>query len=93
MNLNQKDFIKEISADTGYTQGDITRVFESIETNVIKNIKEGNSVKLFSGIVFYPKFVEEHIGRNPRTGETITIPEKILFKTKISEVFKKKISE
>lgn len=92
MKLNQKDFIKQISDDTGYTQGDISKVFESIEKKLLENLKEQNSIKLVSGVVFSSKFVPARESINPKTQEPVTTSAKIKCSVKFSNAFKEKVN-
>lgn len=93
MKVNRKDFIKQISADTGYAIVDITEVFDSLERNMIKNLKEQNTVKLCKGVTFGSKLVESKTSYDPRNRKAITIPSKIKCNVKFSKVFKDSVNE
>lgn len=89
--MNQKEFIKKISSDTGFTQKDITDVFTSIEKNLIQALVDGVPVKLISGVTFNSVDKPETTARNPRTGETVVVPAKRVCKVKLTNSFKDKL--
>jgi nucleoid DNA-binding protein len=52
--ISNKDFIRAISADTGFTQKDIADVFESGAKIILENLKKGIATSVFQGMVVYP---------------------------------------
>lgn len=52
--VNNKDFIRAISKETGFTQKDIADVLESAADLVISNLSNGIETAVFQGMVIYP---------------------------------------
>ncbi|MFB6264976.1 MAG: integration host factor subunit alpha [Bradymonadaceae bacterium] len=63
---------------------------------VIETIKEtaegGDDVKISTFGKFVVRHKDERIGRNPKTGVEITIPERKVVRFKVSEVFKDELN-
>lgn len=74
MKITNKDFIRLVSKESGYTQKDIAGVLDSIRTVLIDAAKRQNTVKVFNGLTMEGKQIDARAGRNPQTGESITIP-------------------
>lgn len=58
----------------GYSKAEAQRVLESVIGLVSEKLVEGNTVELRGLGIFSPKLRPERVGRNPRTGESITTP-------------------
>lgn len=71
--INNTDYIRLIAKDTGYTQKDVAEVLKSAANVVADQLKTGNSVAVFRGVTFKNIHRAERQGRNPQTGESITI--------------------
>lgn len=52
--VNNKDFIRSIAAETGFTQKDISEVLTSAANVVLKNLKDGVATMVFRGMTVYP---------------------------------------
>lgn len=86
--INYKDFIKQISKATGYSQKNIQEVLDNAESVLIENIKNDEEVKILKTISIVPTQKGEKEARNPFTGETIVVPAKRTIKAKISKNLK-----
>ncbi len=51
--VNYKDFIRQISKDTGYAQKDISAVLESAENLIDNNLNNGIETTALKGMVVY----------------------------------------
>lgn len=74
--MNKADFITEISKESGLTKADCEIFIRAMSNVVLRVIATEDSVKVgdigtFSGVT-----KKGRIGRNPKTGESITIPDK-----------------
>lgn len=83
--MNKKEFIKEVSDDCGLPQKDISTALTSILAVIKEAVRRGDEVTFFEFGKFYKKFFEERKGRNPQTGEEITIPAHSVFAFRASE--------
>lgn len=89
--INNKDFVKQISKKTGYTQSDIKAVISAASNIIIDNLVDGNSTVLFTGLTIEPRDVAATDKRNPRDGSVIHIPAHKAPKAKFGVRFKEAI--
>lgn len=71
--INKSEFISEISNISGLTKGDSGLALEGFTGAVIKFLSAGDSVSMVGFGSFYIKDRKERKGRNPQTGEEITV--------------------
>ena len=89
--MNKADFVKKIAADTELTQKQAAAALESVLANIQEVVASGDSIT-FSGFgTFSVKSREAREGRNPATGETITIPASKAPAFKAGKIFKDKV--
>ena len=72
--MSKTDLVNFIAEETGLTKADSSRALEAVMNGVIKGLKEEGKVSLTGFCTFAAKEKEAKEGRNPRTGETVTIP-------------------
>lgn len=83
-----RDLLEKVVEKTGVTKSVAIDVLNTITQSIVNSVKEGNRV-LLSGLgSFSQQTRAAKKGRNPKTGEPIDIPEKIVPKFKPSKVFK-----
>lgn len=58
---NNKDFIRSISADTGFSQKDISEVLSSAADIILRNLKDGISTMVFQGMLVYPSTYNDEV--------------------------------
>ena len=85
---NIKEFVRKISKETGYSQKDISFVLEVAESIMIDEVAHGEGVKIFKSLSVVPKITPARNCINPKTMETMRVPEKKTPKAKFSEAFK-----
>jgi nucleoid DNA-binding protein len=78
--MKKTELIKAVSIDTGIGQKDVTRIFESIFVQISEDLKNENELIIKDFGTFKMKTRPERMGRNPKTGESILIPEKHIVK-------------
>ena len=68
--INNSDFVRMVSKDTGYAQKDIFAVLESVSKLLLENLKDDKSTAVLKGMVVYPatykdtvKFPRARFGR------------------------------
>lgn len=83
--MNKKELIKEIATVTGLTQVDVTKVLDGFKSVVVDTLKSGEEILLAGFMTFKPSVTKIREGRNPKTGEAITIPAKKVVKVKLSK--------
>lgn len=75
--LSKVDVASLVAGKLGVTKRDALAVTEEVFGTILDILKEGNSVSIAKFGKFDTKVVEAHSARNPQTGETIEVPEKI----------------
>lgn len=86
--VNYKDFIKQVSKATGYSQKNIQEVLDNVESVLIENLKNDEETKILKTVSVVPTIKNEKEGRNPFTGEKMTIPARRSIKAKFSKTLK-----
>ncbi len=84
--LSKSALLNEISARSGYKRADVDRIFSHVPGAIADAVANGYSVSLNGFGTFKIRDRAAHIGRNPKTGESINIPAKsaIAFKASSS---------
>ncbi len=74
--MTKKDIIMKISEDTGLKQVDVKEVVQRTFDIIIDSLCAGDKVELRNFGIFKVKTRKGRVGRNPRTGEGVSIPDK-----------------
>ncbi|MFQ5953094.1 MAG: HU family DNA-binding protein [Candidatus Omnitrophota bacterium] len=74
--MTKKDIIMKISDDTGLKQIDVKEVVQRTFDIVINSLQKGQTVELRNFGIFKVKTRKGRMGRNPRTGDNVSIPDK-----------------
>lgn len=82
--LTRSDIVEQIAKDTKRTAKDINEVLVALSRNVEQNLAAGNDVALTGFVSFKRVERKEREGRNPATGESLTIPAGIGLKVEAS---------
>jgi len=72
----KKDFVEKISIRTGIPSYIVKRVLSSFFIEFSEGLKRGERIELRNWGIFHIKVRKGRIGRNPRTGESVSIPPK-----------------
>ena len=89
--MTKKDFVVKIADDTGVKQTDVKNVIQKYLDYLIETLSRGETVELRNFGVFKVKVRKGRIGRNPRTGETVPIPQKKVVTFKPGLIMKQKV--
>lgn len=71
--MNKTDLINVVAAETSVSKKDVEAVINASIAAVSSALKEGDKVQLIGFGTFEVKEVAAREGRNPKTGESITI--------------------
>ena len=74
--MTKKDLVINISEETGMNQIQVKKVVDSLLKNVIASLKNNKKIELREFGVFKVKTRRPRMGRNPKTGDVVNIPEK-----------------
>lgn len=80
MSLNKKDLIQEIAQSTEVSKSDVALVLDQLAATAQQQLQSGNEVVIPGIGKLAPQQREERQGRNPATGESITIAAKTIVK-------------
>ena len=74
--MTKKDIIMKISGDTGLKQVEVKEVVQRTLDMIVDSLSRGKKVELRNFGIFKVKTRKGRIGRNPRTGDSVSIPDK-----------------
>ena len=72
--MNKSGLIKTIASKAELSQKDAGKALDAFISSITEALKEGDTVQLTGFGSFEVKIRAERKGKNPATGETITIP-------------------
>ena len=72
--MNKNDLIAQVSERAGITKGDATKAVDATFDVITASLKQGDEVRVTGFGTFLVSERAASEGRNPRTGEKITIP-------------------
>ena len=86
--MNKQDVIRELAPKLNVNQDEarviLNKVLEVL-ANSLTELDEDERLKLVGFANFQKVKRKSRLGRNPKTGEAVEIPEKLVIKTTISE--------
>lgn len=71
--MNKVDIVAKVHEVLGSTKADADRAVETVIDSIVSGLKSGDEVSIAGLGIFSAKARPARTGRNPRTGETITI--------------------
>lgn len=74
VSMNKADVIARVHETLGGTKADSERAVDSVIDAIVGSLKNGEEVSIAGLGIFEAKMRAARTGRNPRTGESITIP-------------------
>ncbi|MBI3999051.1 MAG: integration host factor subunit beta [Candidatus Omnitrophica bacterium] len=80
--MTKKDIVTKVSNDTNLTQIDVKKIVQRTLDAIVEALERGETVELRNFGVFKVKTRRGRVGRNPRTGQEVQVPEKkvVVFK-------------
>lgn len=72
--MTKSDLIQRLSKDTGLPQGQAGKFVNDVFDVIAEALQKGEEVRITGFGTFRASETKERVGRNPRTGEEITIP-------------------
>ena len=89
--MTKKDIVMKVSNDTNVAQIDVKKVVQKTLDSIVESLERGETVELRNFGVFKVKSRRGRIGRNPRTGEEVQVPEKKVVVFKPGLILKSKV--
>jgi nucleoid DNA-binding protein len=89
--MTKRELVIEVARKLGFTQNDVGRVVQEAFDVVTESLAQGKRLEIRNFGVFEVKTRDARIGRNPRTGEEVPIPEKRVATFKPGKLIKEKV--
>lgn len=89
--MTKKDIVLKIAEETGLKQIDVKQAVQRTLDHITAALSKGETVELRNFGVFKIKVRKSRIGRNPKTGTTVPIPERKVVAFKVGMVMKQKV--
>jgi integration host factor subunit beta len=89
--MTKRELVIEVAKQLGYTQNDVARVIQAAFDVITDSLAQGKRLEIRNFGVFEVKTRDARIGRNPRTGEEVPIPEKRVATFKAGKMIKEKV--
>ena len=89
--MTKKNMALEIAEDTKLKQVDVKKVIQKTLDYIIAALAKGETIELRNFGVFKVKTRKPRMGRNPKTGQAVAIPERKTVSFKAGMVMKKKV--
>jgi len=89
--MTKKDIVIKIADDTELKQIDVKRIVQKTLDHIVDALTKGETVELRNFGIFKVKSRKSRVGRNPKTGVTVPIPEKRIVSFKPGMVMKKRV--
>lgn len=87
--MTRKEIIATVAEKAKLSRSDVERVlYWTFDKVLTEALAEGVTVSINDFGKFIPKVREAHVGRNPATGASIQVPEKMVISFKPSTVLK-----
>lgn len=89
--MTKKEIALKIAEETNIKQIDVKKVVQKMLDHIIDSLFKGETIELRNFGVFKVKTRRSRIGRNPKTGTKVPIPERKVVTFKPGMVMKKKV--
>jgi len=86
--VNKNDLIAQVADDTRLSKADTTKAVDAVFDSITAALKKGSEVRLVGFGTFHVAKRAASEGRNPRTGEKISIPASLQPKFKAGKALK-----
>ncbi len=89
--MTKREIVLKIADETDAKQIDVKLIVQKTLDTIIDSLSKGETVELRNFGIFKVKSRKGRMGRNPRTGENIPVPEKKVVTFKPGLVMKEKV--
>lgn len=74
--MTKRELVSEVATKVGLTQNEVSNIVQALLDSIVEALSEGERLEIRNFGVFEIKIRDARVGRNPRTGEEVPIPEK-----------------
>lgn len=89
--MTKKEIVLKIAEEADIKQIDVKKVVQKTLDEIVAALTRGETVELRNFGIFKVKTRKARVGRNPKTGVTVPIPEKKVVTFKSGMIMKKKV--
>ena len=89
--MTKKEIVLKISEETELKQIDVKKVVQRVLDHIVEALTKGDTVELRNFGIFKVKNRKPRVGRNPKTGVAVPIPEKRIVVFKSGMIMKKQV--
>lgn len=89
--MTKKEIVIKIAEETRLKQVDVKKVVQRTLDHIIDSLTKGETVELRNFGVFKVRSRKSRVGRNPKTGVAVPIPEKRIVSFKSGMIMKMKV--
>ena len=89
--MTKKDIVLKVAEETNLKQIDVKQVVQKTLDYIIESLTKGETVELRNFGIFKVRSRKSRVGRNPKTGVTVPIPEKRIVSFKSGMIMKNKV--
>ncbi len=90
--MTKADIVEKVYEKIGLTKKECQELVDKVFEIIKKALENGEKVKISSFGTFTVKYKKERKGRNPQTGETITLPARKVLSFKPSKILRDEIN-
>jgi integration host factor subunit alpha len=90
--MNKKDIVEAIHAKVGFSRRETAAIVDKALELMKSSLAEGDSVMISAFGKFSVRHKKAQKGRNPKTGETMTLPPRKVITFKVSRGLKEQIN-
>ena len=91
--MTKRELVIQVAEKLGMTQHEVANVVQSMFDTVTETLVDGNRLEIRNFGVFEVKKRDARVGRNPRTGDEVPIPQKSVAFFKPGKVLKKIVQD
>lgn len=92
MTMTKRELVTEVATKLGMTQNDVADIIEGAFEVIAQGLAEGERWELRDFGIFEVKVRAARLGRNPRTGEVVPVPERRVVTFKPGKKMKERVS-
>jgi integration host factor subunit alpha len=90
--MNKKDVVQAIHEKVGFSKRETAAIVDKALELMKTSLAQGDSVMISAFGKFSVREKKAHKGRNPKTGETMTLPSRKVITFKVSRGLKERIN-
>ena len=90
--MTKKDIVAQIAQESGIRQTAVKEVVQRMLDIVLDAVARGETVELRNFGVFKKRLRKKRLGRNPKTGDSVFVPERYIALFKPGLLMKKKVN-